>query len=189
MQQLKTAIDYAADMECPIVVTGGSGLDGQPMDEAQDQFVEIFKPIVKEAGEKKVKIALYLGHGNSVLDVPKGTDRLLDALPEVGIKFDPANPTFRGGDWTPFVHKYGDRIFHFHIKDQILIGKELIELPPAGMGDIHWGKLMAMLYQHNYQGVMSIEPHGKLWGHQGPLRRECILMSRKHVKQFLISNL
>jgi len=189
VQQLKTAIDYASDVECPVLVTGASGLEGQPIEEAQDQFVEIFKPIVAEAGEKGVRIALYLGHGNTVLDVPQGTDRLLAALPEIGIKFDPANPTFRCGDWTPFVHKYGDRIFHFHIKDQILIGKELIELPPAGMGDIHWGKLIAMLYQHNYQGVLSIEPHGKLWGHQGPLRKQCILMSRNHVQQFLMSGL
>ncbi|MEW6357170.1 MAG: sugar phosphate isomerase/epimerase [Planctomycetota bacterium] len=189
VKQLQTAINYAADMECPVVVTGGSVLKDQPIAEAQDQFIKMFKPICKEATEKGVKIALYLGHGNNVLDVPKGTDRLLDGLPEVGIKFDPANPTFRGGDWTPFVHKYADRFFHVHIKDQILIGKELIELPPAGMGDIQWGKLIALLYQHNYRGVMSVEPHGKLWGHQGALRRQCILMSRNHVKQFLISDL
>jgi len=53
------------------------------------------------------------------------------------------------------------------------------------MGDIAWGKVMAFLYEANYDGYLVFEPHGPLWGRE-PLRRTMLLLSKRHISQFLV---
>ena len=53
------------------------------------------------------------------------------------------------------------------------------------MGDIEWGKIMAFLYEGGYDGYLSIEPHGPIWGHP-PLRRTMLLLSQRYIWQFLL---
>ena len=57
--------------------------------------------------------------------------------------------------------------------------------PPAGMGDIEFPKVIAFLYQHNYDGYLSIEPHGHTWG-RGELRRKNILISKRYIETMLV---
>ena len=55
-----------------------------------------------------------------------------------------------------------------------------------GNGDsIHWGKLFAFLYEHNYSGWLSIEPHGPVWS-KGTMREKMLLLTKRHIDQFLI---
>jgi sugar phosphate isomerase/epimerase len=64
------------------------------------------------------------------------------------------------------------------------MGGELASQPAAGMGDVQWGKVMAFLHEHGYNGYLSIEPHGQLWG-RGEMRRKMILLSRRYISQFI----
>ena len=61
----------------------------------------------------------------------------------------------------------------------------LASQPAAGMGDIAWGKVMAFLYEHGYDGYLSIEPHGPKWS-RPPLRETMLLLTQRHIGQFLV---
>jgi len=72
-----------------------------------------------------------------------------------------------------------------HIKEHLYMDGELVSQPAAGMGDIEWGKIMAFLYEHGYDGYLSIEPHGPKWG-RPPLRRTMLLLTQRYIRQFLV---
>ncbi len=55
----------------------------------------------------------------------------------------------------------------------------------TALGDIAFGKVMAFLYEHDYRGYLSFEPHGALWGTE-PLRQKMLLLTKKHLDQFLL---
>ena len=57
--------------------------------------------------------------------------------------------------------------------------------PAVGQGDIPWGKCMAMLYLHGYDGWISVEPHGAIWGKPAS-RHTGIVLAKKHISQFLV---
>jgi sugar phosphate isomerase/epimerase len=83
------------------------------------------------------------------------------------------------------LHRHAARIQHVHIKEHLNHGGEVVSQPAAGMGDIHWGKVMAFLYEANYQGYLTIEPHGPLWS-RPPLREKMLLLTQRYMKQFLV---
>ncbi|MCX7806887.1 MAG: TIM barrel protein, partial [Planctomycetota bacterium] len=90
----------------------------------------------------------------------------------------------QGHDYIEVVRRYGKKIGYVHIKEHMYKDGALISEPPAGMGDIQFGKVIALLYEHGYDGWLSIEPHGSLWG-RAPLREKMILISKRHICQFL----
>ena len=101
------------------------------------------------------------------------------------IKYDPANWNHHGDDYLEVVRKHGDKIGHLHIKEHLYHGGQLASQPPAGMGDIAWGKVFAFLYEHRYQNAISIEPHGPIWS-KGDMRRKLLLLTQRHIAPFLI---
>ena len=97
---------------------------------------------------------------------------------------DPANWHYHGDDYLEVVQRYGNKVGYVHIKDHLVKDGKLVSQPPAGMGSIEFPKVLAFLYEHHYQGWLSIEPHGPIWG-QGELRRKMILISKKYLEQFM----
>ncbi len=83
------------------------------------------------------------------------------------------------------VRRHGDKVAHVHIKEHLYHKGELASQPPAGMGDIEWGKVFAFLYEHGYEGPLSIEPHGPLWS-RGELRRKMLLLTQRAISPLLI---
>ena len=90
----------------------------------------------------------------------------------------------RGDDYIAWVRRHGDRMFHVHIKEHLYHEGDLASQPAAGMGDIEWGKIFAFLYEHGYDGYLSMEPHGAKWG-RPPLMQKMVLLSKRYIEQFL----
>jgi len=44
---------------------------------------------------------------------------------------------------------------------------------------------MAFLYEHGYNGWLSIEPHGDVWS-QGAMREKMLLLTKRYISQFLV---
>jgi sugar phosphate isomerase/epimerase len=185
LEQLDRAIGFARSLGAGILITGGGQIPGATVEENAVEFGKVFPPFVEKARNAGLRIALYAVHGNSFLTGAESYERVWDHVPEVGIKLDPANIMHHGEDYLPILQKHGDRIFHVHIKEHLYLDGELVSQPAAGMGDIHWGKVMAFLYEHGYDGYLSIEPHGRLWS-RPPLRRTMLLLTRRHIEQFLL---
>jgi sugar phosphate isomerase/epimerase len=72
-----------------------------------------------------------------------------------------------------------------HIKENLWLDGQPVTEPAAGMGDMHWGKVMAFLYEADFDGWLIVEPHGKTW--ESPrLRDKMLALTKKHLSQFLL---
>jgi len=184
-EMLDRAIDFAAALGAQVLVTGGGDIPGAPLDEKVQQFAEVFPPFLERIEKAGMKAAMYAVHGNSFFDSVEAYERVWEKLPTVGIKFDPANWRHHGDDYLAILRKHGDKMHHVHIKEHVYHDGELASQPAAGMGDIHWGKVMAFLYEHGYDGYLSIEPHGPIWS-RGQMRHTMLLLTQRYISQFLL---
>jgi sugar phosphate isomerase/epimerase len=182
---LERAIQFAETLGAEILITGGGQVPGGSLADNVQAFVEVFPPYLQQAQNAGLKVALYAVHGNSFFDSIEAYERVWAQIPDVGIKFDPANIRHHGDDYLAWLRDHGDRIFHVHIKEHLYMDGKLASQPAAGMGDIEWGKVMAFLYEHRYEGYLCFEPHGPLWG-RPPLREKMLLLTKKHLAQFLM---
>ncbi len=185
LELLDRAIDFAQTLGASILITGGGQIPDASPEKNAAEFSRVFPPYVERAREAGLKIALYPVHGNSFFTTIADYERVWEKVPDVGIKLDPANIQHHGNDYLAFLRRHGDRVFHVHIKEHLYLDGELASQPAAGMGDIEWGKVMAFLYEHGYDGYLTIEPHGPLWS-RPPLRRTMLLLTQKYMSQFLL---
>ncbi|MBN1642226.1 MAG: sugar phosphate isomerase/epimerase [Anaerolineae bacterium] len=185
LDRLDRAIRYAEMLGAEVLITGGGQIEGASLDENVAAFVEVFPPYLEKAQAAGLIVALYAVHGNSFFDRIEAYEKVWAHMPEVGIKLDPANILHHGDAYLPILRDHGDHVYHVHVKEHLYLDGELASQPAAGMGDIEWGKVMAFLYEHGYQGYLIIEPHGPLWG-RPPLREVMLLLTLRTISQFLI---
>ena len=185
LDRLDRAIQYAETLGAEILITGGGQIPGASLEENVAAFVEVFPPYLAKAQAAGLKVALYAVHGNSFFDRIEAYERVWEQIPDVGIKLDPANILHHGDQHLPILRDHGDRVYHVHIKEHLYVDGALASQPAAGMGDIQWGKVMAFLYEHSYQGYLIFEPHGPLWS-RPPLREKMLLLTQRYISQFLI---
>jgi inosose dehydratase len=183
--QLGRAIEFAKTMGAPTLIIGGGQEGDKSLDENIASFADVMRPFIDRAKAAGLQVALYGFHGNSFLQTVEAYERLWEAVPDVVIKFDPANVDHAGEDYLAVLRKHADRVYHVHIKEHLNYGGEIASQPAAGMGDIAWGKVMAFLHEADYKGYLTIEPHGSLWG-QGALRRKMLILSKRYIDQFLV---
>jgi sugar phosphate isomerase/epimerase len=185
LAHLDRAIEFAEILGASILITGGGRLPTGTLDENVAEFVQVFPPYLEKAHKAGLQVALYAVHGNSFFDGIEAYQRVWETIPNVGIKFDPANILHHGDDYLPILRDHGNQIYHVHIKEHLYMDGKLVSQPAAGMGDVQWGKVMAFLYEHNYQGYLCFEPHGPLWS-KPPLRHKMLLLTKKYLSQFLL---
>jgi sugar phosphate isomerase/epimerase len=183
-QMLDRAIGFAQTLGAEVLVTGGGDIPGAPLEEKVAQFARVFPKFLDKLDKLGIRAGFYAVHGNSFFDSIHAYEKVWEQFPQVGIKFDPANWLHHGDDYLYVVRRHGPRIVHVHVKEHLYMGGELASQPAAGMGDVQWGKVMAFLHEHGYNGHLSIEPHGALWG-RGEMRRKMILLSRRYISQFI----
>ena len=182
---LEQAIRFAERLKAEVLITGGGKIPEASLDQNVAEFARVFPPYVQRAKDAGLKVALYAVHGNSFLESIDAYRKVWELVPEVGIKLDPANLLHHGDQYLPILRDHGDRVYHVHIKEHLYLDGQLVSQPAAGMGDLQWGKVMALLYEHAYAGYLSIEPHGPIWG-KAPLRQKMLLLTQRHIAQFII---
>lgn len=182
---LSRAIAYAHTLGAEVLITGGGMIPGASVEEHAAQFARIFPPFLEAMDNAGLKPAMYAVHGNSFFDSIEAYQRVWERFPQVGIKFDPANWMHHGDDYLAVARDHGDKITYMHVKEHLYMDGELASQPAAGMGDVAWGKLFAFLYEYDYQGFLSIEPHGSKWG-AGALREKMLLLTQRYIRQLLL---
>lgn len=184
MRRLRHTIDFAHNLHCPVVMTGGGDREGDDLKSKLKDVVEAFRPIPDYAAEKNVNVCFYNCHWQNCITGPKAWDVVLKELPGIGIKFDPSHPYLDGDD--PYVHlaDYVEHVYHVHAKEVLTAGGKTVDEPMAGQGDFQWGKFIGILYKGGYKGVISIEPHSKTWS--GPMRHPGILIAKRELERYLV---
>ncbi len=183
--ELGRAIEFADMLGAPVLITGGGLFREGDLAANVAEYAKVMPGFVASAADKGIKVALYGFHGGSFLATIEAYEALWEAMPQVGLKFDPANLDHAGQDYLKMARHHADKVAHVHIKEHLTHDGALVSQPAAGMGDIHWGKVMAFLYEADYRGYLTIEPHGPVWS-RGALRHKMLLLTRKHLDQFLL---
>ncbi|MDR3313169.1 MAG: sugar phosphate isomerase/epimerase [Oscillospiraceae bacterium] len=158
-------IDLAAALGCPVFTCGCNPVKGIPFDQNAAFAIAYFRALVAYAAPKGVEVAVYNCDWNNLIYDEKGWDAVLPEVPGLGIKYDTSHCINRDGDFLAEMLAYGKNIKHFHLKGTVRIHGCNVPDPPAGMDDIPWGVVFAILYAQDYKGVLSIEPHSGLWSH------------------------
>lgn len=157
-------IDVAKELSCPVFNTGVNYVKELSYEENIECAKTFLQKAVDYGNEKGVKIATVNCDWDNFVRTPKEWGLIHNLIPGLGIKFDPSHCINVGsGDYLGEIKDWADRFYHFHIKGTININGEHVDDPPAGLDMINWRAVMGILYDREYDGMLSIEPHSGTW--------------------------
>ncbi len=184
-EELLEAMDFAKFLGATVLMVGGGQLEDAPLEEKLKRLMPQVPAWLGAAKERGLKLAFYNCHWTNFVYEPAAWEPILGKYddPDLGIKFDPSHPYHDGRDYLKQAADFGHKFLHVHAKDVLTAGGEVVDEPPAGLGDIEWGRLIGILYKHGYDGHISIEPHSRAW--TGDRVYACILLAQRHLQQFL----
>lgn len=138
-------------------------------------FADRWNPILDVFKECKVRFGLEVHPTEIAFDIASA-ERALAALKnrkEFGFNYDPSHFGYQGVDYVKFIRKFGDRIYHVHMKDaavhqsgtQSILGSHLPFGDPrrgwdfrsVGRGHVNFENIMRSLNRANYAGPLSVE--------------------------------
>jgi sugar phosphate isomerase/epimerase len=145
------------------------------LDQGFRLLAERWNPILDVFAKCGVKFALEVHPTEIAFDLVTA-ERALDALegrPEFGFNFDPSHLHWQGVDPVEFIRRFGDRIYHVHMKDAIVTldgrtGIMASHLPfgdarrgwdfrSLGHGTVDFTAILRALNEVGYQGPLSVE--------------------------------
>ena len=176
-------LDTAIELGAKTFVCGCNKDDSVSLFRNYENAISMFRRIIEHA-DGRIKVAVENCCWNNFINKPEQWKVVLDELPELCIKFDPSHAYNRNLDYLEQLSDWGERIAHVHVKGAVHAGKRYVDDPPAGMDDINWGSVMAVLYARGYNGDLSIEPHSATW--HGELGYAGVIFTRDHIKKFII---
>ena len=163
LQHDKNLIDAASALGCPVFNAGCNAVAGKTFEENCATAINYFGILLDYAKGKNVKIAVYNCEWENFVVSEAAWEKVLGALPELGLKYDTSHCLGRRGDYLHEMLNWGHRIYHFHVKGSLYIDDRHVDDPPAGLDQVNWGAVMNLLYIKGYNGMLSIEPHSGNW--------------------------
>jgi sugar phosphate isomerase/epimerase len=139
-------------------------------------FAARFRPILDVFQQEGVRFALEVHPTEIAFDI-SSSERALEAVghhPAFGFNYDPSHFGYQGVDYVAFIERFGDRIFHAHMKDvwwsdvpkrSGVFGGHLDfghrdrfwDFRSLGRGRIDFEEVVRALNRISYQGPLSIE--------------------------------
>jgi len=163
---LRRALDVAAEMECPLVMSDEGPLptDWMTLDQGFDILCVSLEAVIRHAQKRGVKFAIELH--NALTAQPDYLVKLLQRFgpDELGVNFDTGNLFLAGNDPVEYVRRVADRVVHVHVKD--IPASQLPERGKVtgtrvgvtvGDGVVDVRGVLAALAEAGYDGVLSVE--------------------------------
>ncbi|RPI24176.1 MAG: sugar phosphate isomerase/epimerase, partial [Chloroflexota bacterium] len=139
-------------------------------------FAEMWNPILDAFGEQGVNFALEVHPTEIAYDIVTA-EAAVDALgsrKEFGFNFDPSHLGYQGVDYVGFIRKFGDRIYHCHMKDvywsprptqagvfggHLPFGdpRRFWDFRSLGRGSIDFEEIIRAFNDMGYSGPLSVE--------------------------------
>lgn len=177
-------LDTAIELGAKTFVCGCNYDDSISRFRNYENAIRFFGALTERAKGTNTRVAIQNCSWHNYIVSPRDWEIVLGEIPELCIKFDASHAYNRGEDYLAQLHDWGERVAHVHIKGTAYAGKNKVDDPPAGMDDIKWRPLFAVLYARKYNGDLSIEPHSKTW--QGELGQAGIMFTKKFIEQFML---
>jgi sugar phosphate isomerase/epimerase len=141
-----------------------------------EDFANRWNPILDVFDEVGVKFALEVHPTEIAFDIVTA-EKALEALggrSTFGFNFDPSHLGYQGVDYIEFIRRFGDRIYHVHMKDvywsktPTLAGvfgghlnfgdpRRFWDFRSLGRGSVNFEEIIRALNRANYQGPLSVE--------------------------------
>ena len=176
-------LDTAIELGAKTFVCGCNYDDSVSMFKNYENAIAFFRALIERA-DGRIKIAIHNCDWNNFIVSPKHWEIVLGELPELGIKFDASHAYNRDEDYLAQLSDWGERVYHVHIKGTVHAGSRKVDDPPAGMDDIKWSSLFAILYARKYNGDLSIEPHSATW--HGELGAAGVKFTQDFIRPFML---
>ena len=138
-------------------------------------FARKWKPILDSFADNGIKFGLEVHPTEIAYDIytAQAALKAVKNHPAFGFNFDPSHLHWQGVSPSEFIHTFGDRIFHVHMKDAIvkLDGKGSIlgshlnfgdyrrawDFRSVGRGTVNFEEIIRALNDIGYQGPLSVE--------------------------------
>lgn len=189
MKSIEDLLDAAIAVKSPVFVCGINYAEDISLFKNYCIAVEYFGKIIEraKASGSGIKVAVYNCDWNNFVHSDAVWDVVLGELPELWIKYDCSHAMNRGQDYLSEINKWGERIAHFHIKGTVKTAySRRIDDPPAGMDDINWPAVFAILYARGYKDGLSIEPHSATWRGDSELGKKGIEYTIDFIRKFML---
>ena len=209
VDHLKLVIDAAqrSGIHC---VTSFIGRDpALSVDENWPRFLEVWKPLVKQAEDGGVRIAIencpmlftndeWPG-GKNLAVSPLIWRRMFNDIPSdhFGLNYDPSHMIWQQMDYLRPLREFSDRLFHAHAKDVRMDRHRLDDVgilaTPAsyhtpklpGMGDVDWGQFFSVLSDTGYRGPVCVEVEDRAYEDSLVSRRAALRQSATFLRNYL----
>ena len=146
------------------------------IDDGYRDFADRWNPILDEFGKQGVKFALEVHPTEIAFDIASA-DRAIEAVggrKEFGFNYDPSHLVYQNVDYVKFIRKFGDRIYHVHMKDAYLSAipteagvfgghinfgdaRRSWDFRSLGRGSVRFEEIIRALNDIGYQGPLSVE--------------------------------
>lgn len=160
-------------------------------------FAEDWIPILDVFADNDVRFCLEVHPTEIAFDIAS-TERALDAIhyhPAFGFNYDPSHLGYQGVDYIEFIRRFGDRIYHVHMKDAwwghgdgtvgVFGGhtnfgdpRRYWDFRSLGHGDVDFEKIIVALNDIGYTGPLSVEWEDSRMDREFGAREACEFIQR-----------
>jgi sugar phosphate isomerase/epimerase len=167
------------------------------IDAGYAEFADRWNPILDVFKAEKIKFGLEVHPTEIAFDIASA-ERAIAALKgrkEFGFNYDPSHFGYQGVDYIEFIRKFGDRIYHVHMKDvywskrgknagvfgghtDFGVAGRFWDFRSIGRGRINFEGIIRALNAINYTGPLSVE-----WEDSGMDREHGATESCAYVKK------
>ena len=146
------------------------------IDDGFVKFAAAWNPILDEFKKCGVLFGLEAHPTEIAFDIASAERavKAVDGRAEFGFNYDPSHFVYQGVDYVKFITKFGDRIYHVHMKDAYasktpteagVFGghtnfgdpRRNWDFRSLGRGSVDFEAIIRALNQINYQGPLSVE--------------------------------
>lgn len=181
------------------------------IDDNWPRFLQVWEPLIKYAEDAGVRVAIencpmYFSadewpSGKNLAYCPEIWERMFNDIPSdnFGLNFDPSHLVWLHIDYLKAIHRFSEKIFHFHAKDVRIDRHKLDEVgilatplefhtpKLPGLGEVDWGKVFSVLGDTGYRGPVCVEVEDR--SYEGSLedRKASLRQSATYLRQFIPS--
>lgn len=185
LQREYQLINACQTLGCPVYITGCNAQESLSYLDNCQAAIHYFQKLITYGQERGIKIATYNCRWNNFVCEEMAWQIIHDQLEDLGIKYDASHSYYANNDnYLSEVANWGHRFYHVHIKGALKVDGQRYDDPPAGMDQLDWRSIMAILYKVGYNGTLSIEPHSTTW--RGALGDKGVDFTIEFIKDYIL---
>src|SRR5262245_40745145 len=173
------------------------------------RFLEVWRPLVRFAEERGVKIGIencpmfftrdeWPG-GKNLATSPAIWRRMFEEIPSpaFGLNYDPSHMVWQQMDYLKPLREFSSRLFHIHAKDVRLDRDRLDQVgilahpneyhtpKLPGLGEVDWGRFFSALTDAGYQGPVCVEVEDRAYEKTIESRKAALRQSQAYLRQYV----